>query len=167
MANYERRHGPAGSSERASVAGGRILVALCAALFLGPIVLADRDDGPGLLDDTVPPPFTVTATPTPTNTHTFTPWSTGTSTATRTGTSTSSHTPTASATPTEAGTATPTPAPDLGDAPDSTNSYGIAMAAYGGVGAGFPSVFALGSPPLGTSSREPAPVLLSGGESQR
>ena len=149
MANYERRHRSAGLPERAPLAGGRILVVLCAALFLGPMVLAGRDDGSGPLDDTIPPPFTATATHTPTDTETFTPWPTGTSTATRTGTSTSSHTPTPSATPTETGTATPTPAPDLGDAPDSTNSYGIAMAAYGGVGAGFPSVFALGSPPWG------------------
>ncbi|MBX2997535.1 MAG: hypothetical protein KF893_03420 [Caldilineaceae bacterium] len=76
---------------------------------------------------------------------------TPTSTATATGTATS----TATATP----TLTPTDAPaifDLGDAPDSTNSFNnTAMLAYPGVNADFPTVFQQGSPPHGPMHLNP------------
>ena len=53
--------------------------------------------------------------------------------------------------PTATPTLTPaaTPAPDLGDAPDSSNSRGAPMTAYPGVRAQFPTVFGAGSPPYG------------------
>ena len=39
--------------------------------------------------------------------------------------------------------------PDLGDAPDSTNSFNTPMTAYPGVNAQFPTVYTAGSPPYG------------------
>ncbi len=92
---------------------------------------------------------TPTATPTkeapPTETPTATPRPTETPT------------PTKEEPPTETPTATPflEAVPDLGDAPDSTNSFvGTAMTAYpaggpAGVGAKFPTVYTIGSPPHG------------------
>ncbi len=89
------------------------------------------------------PTFTASATLTPL------PTSTGGATSTPTPTSTAgaSLTPTPSAT----GTVQPTPTglPDLGDAPDSSNSHGLGMNAYPGIPAHFPSVFSAGSPPYG------------------
>ncbi|MBM3134093.1 MAG: DNRLRE domain-containing protein [Chloroflexi bacterium] len=93
-------------------------------------------------------------TPTPTRTPTATPTPTRTPTSTRTPTPTSTPTP----------TATPTPMPDLGDAPDSTNSFGTAMTAYAGVQAQFPTVFGPGSPPTGPRHRN-QPLLLHLGQS--
>jgi len=72
------------------------------------------------------------------------------------------NTPTATLRPTETPTATPIiieGEPDLGDAPDSTNSFvGVAMTAYplggpAGVGAKFPTVYNIGSPPYGPLHR--------------
>lgn len=76
------------------------------------------------------PPPTVTRTPTrPSPTLTRTP--TG-----------PSPTPTASTTP-------GLTFPDLGDAPDSSNSFGVPMNAYKDVRANFPTTFGSGSPPYG------------------
>jgi hypothetical protein len=54
--------------------------------------------------------------------------------------------------------------PDLGDAPDSTNSFGTAMTAYAGVQAQFPTVFGSGSPPAGPRHRN-QPLLFHLGQS--
>jgi hypothetical protein len=46
---------------------------------------------------------------------------------------------------------------DLGDAPDSTNSYGVPMTAYPAIGtlANFPTVYQIGSPPFGPIHLDP------------
>ncbi len=74
-------------------------------------------------------------------------------------------TPTEIVHPTETPTATPTKPPelgesDLGDAPDSSNSFGFSMTAYPaggplGVKALYPTVYQLGSPPYGPLHRNP------------
>lgn len=71
-----------------------------------------------------------------------------TRTPTATATRRATNTPTATATP-----QTQRPVPDLGDAPDSTNSFGAVMSAYPAVPARFPSVFGAGSPPHGPLHR--------------
>ena len=149
MARDGSGSGSAGSQGLLSGAGA--MSALCATLLLGSVILSASVDSTGLANGlpTIPPPFTITLTRTPTTTHTLTPSPTRTLPATATRSATASRTPTPSATSTPTSTATATPAPDLGDAPDSTNSFGIAMSAYDGVPAGFPSVFYLGSPPWG------------------
>ena len=80
-----------------------------------------------VIDYTVP---VNTDTPTPTNTPTHTP----------------TPTPTDTVAPPQAFT-------DLGDAPDSSNSAGLKMDAYPGVGAEFPTVYGAGSPPIGPLHR--------------
>jgi len=77
--------------------------------------------------------------PTITPTRTRTPTVTGTATGTVT----------ASRTPTPTATVQPLAKSDLGDAPDSTNSFGLQMHAYPRVRAEFPSEFGPGSPPNG------------------
>ena len=48
------------------------------------------------------------------------------------------------------------PQAELGDAPDSTNSHGVAMTAYpDGTPANYPTVFAAGSPPFGPKHNAP------------
>ncbi|MGQ9650720.1 MAG: DUF7901 domain-containing protein [Phycisphaerae bacterium] len=59
------------------------------------------------------------------------------------------------------------PKHDLGDAPDSTNSFGVAMTAYPpggppGVQAHYPTVFAAGSPPFGPIHLQPHAVAFLG-----
>jgi hypothetical protein len=57
----------------------------------------------------------------------------------------------------------PPPVSDLGDAPDSTNSIGLAMTAYpSGTIAGFPTVYAIGSPPFGPIHWQPTAVAWLG-----
>jgi hypothetical protein len=53
---------------------------------------------------------------------------------------------------------------DLGDAPDSTNSYGVAMTAYpvSGIAANFPTVYRLGSPPFGPIHLRPRAAAFLG-----
>ncbi|KPL85343.1 GEVED domain-containing protein [Herpetosiphon geysericola] len=86
--------------------------------------------------------YTTDVTPTPTNTPTNTP----------TPTITPSITPSFTPTP-----ITPTPPPaisDLGDAPDSTNNFGVNMTTYiSGVIARFPTVFS-GAAPIGPYHRD-------------
>jgi hypothetical protein len=140
----------------------------------GILLLGDKDKGEGLhifssrsgktppsltIEYTTPPTATptptdtptATATRTPTPTPTLTPTPTATPTPTDTPTATATHTPTPTPTLTPTPTATPmaTPCSDLGDAPDSTNSWGLTMHAYPGVKAQFPTVFGAGSPPYG------------------
>ena len=94
-----------------------------------------------------PPTLTVTHELAPTATHTPTETSLPTFTPTPTKTTL---TPTPTKPPLSP---TPTPirtgAPDLGDAPDSTNSIGSGMNAYLAIAANFPTVFGPGSPPHG------------------
>ncbi len=57
--------------------------------------------------------------------------------------------------------------PDLGDAPDSSNSYGVSMAAYPaggppGIVARFPTVFTAGSPPYGPRHRNHSLIYFLG-----
>ncbi|MBN1788349.1 MAG: SBBP repeat-containing protein [Sedimentisphaerales bacterium] len=55
------------------------------------------------------------------------------------------------------------PVSDLGDAPDSTNSSVISpMTAYPGIGANFPTVFVVGSPPFGPIHLQPTLVAWLG-----
>ena len=59
------------------------------------------------------------------------------------------------------------PQPDLGDAPDSSNSFGLPMTAYPiggppGVLADYPTVFAAGSPPFGPMHRNNPPQYVLG-----
>ena len=56
------------------------------------------------------------------------------------------------------------PANDLGDAPDSTNSIGVAMTAYpaAGIQANYPTVFQIGSPPYGPKHLQPKAVVYLG-----
>jgi hypothetical protein len=56
----------------------------------------------------------------------------------------------------------PDPAADLGDAPDSTNTSGLAMTAYPGVNANFPTVYVAGSPPPGPIHWQPLAVAYLG-----
>ncbi|UCG49376.1 MAG: hypothetical protein JSU94_06255 [Phycisphaerales bacterium] len=51
---------------------------------------------------------------------------------------------------------------ELGDAPDSTNTHGAPMTTYGGVNAGFPSVYTAGSPPYGPKHCRPRAVAFLG-----
>jgi hypothetical protein len=52
---------------------------------------------------------------------------------------------------------------DLGDAPDSTNSFpGVSMSAYPGVNGHFPTVYQAGSPPYGPLHRHPRDVFFLG-----
>ncbi|MBP7964633.1 MAG: DUF11 domain-containing protein [Caldilineaceae bacterium] len=52
---------------------------------------------------------------------------------------------------------------DLGDAPDSTNTPGVAMEAYPGTGANFPTVFSVAAPERGPKHMEPRPFHLGQG----
>jgi len=55
------------------------------------------------------------------------------------------------------------PESDLGDAPDSSNSFpGTAMLAYPGINGNFPSVYEAGSPPYGPLHRHPRDVFFLG-----
>ncbi|MCS7040081.1 MAG: GEVED domain-containing protein, partial [Caldilineales bacterium] len=120
-------------------------------------VMATHDDGRGPqggyklgeTEDYYDCPLGLTPTPTPTPRPTETP------------------TPRPTETPTPRPTETPTPTPptgeritDLGDAPDSTNSFGVGMTAYPaggppGILALFPTVFTVGSPPHGPIHHNP------------
>lgn len=62
----------------------------------------------------------------------------------------------------------PKPEYDLGDAPDSSNSWAVQMTAYpaggpSGTVANFPTVFSIGSPPYGPLHRNPRVVAYLGG----
>jgi hypothetical protein len=64
-------------------------------------------------------------------------------------------------------TTTPPPEHDLGDAPDSTNSWGVPMTAYPpggppGVQANFPTVYVAGSPPYGPIHWQPRALAFLG-----
>ncbi|MEA3325439.1 MAG: GEVED domain-containing protein, partial [Euryarchaeota archaeon] len=54
------------------------------------------------------------------------------------------------------------PYPDLGDAPDSTNSFSASMSAYPGVKAYFPTVYQAGAPPYGPIHRQPKALAFLG-----
>ncbi|MEA1907331.1 MAG: GEVED domain-containing protein [Euryarchaeota archaeon] len=54
------------------------------------------------------------------------------------------------------------PTADLGDAPDSTNSFPASMTAYPGVQANFPTVYGAGSPPHGPIHRQPKALAFLG-----
>ena len=54
------------------------------------------------------------------------------------------------------------PTADLGDAPDSTNSFSASMTAYQGVQANFPTVYGAGSPPHGPIHRHPKALAFLG-----
>ncbi|PXF57736.1 MAG: hypothetical protein C4B59_14670 [Candidatus Methanogaster sp.] len=54
------------------------------------------------------------------------------------------------------------PTADLGDAPDSTNSFTASMTAYPGVSANFPTVYGAGSPPHGPIHRQPKALAFLG-----
>jgi len=82
-------------------------------------------------------------------------------TASRRPTLTSTPTPTGRR-PTHTPTSTSSRVPDLGDAPDSSNSAGVAMAAYPGVQARFPTVFGPGSPPYGPLHHNQSPLFFLG-----
>ncbi len=58
----------------------------------------------------------------------------------------------------------PTEEFDLGDAPDSSNTFGVVMSAYPAMGvlANFPTVFAAGSPPYGPKHLQPLAVAWLG-----
>jgi hypothetical protein len=59
--------------------------------------------------------------------------------------------------------AEPDPNAELGDAPDSTNSFGATMTAYTwGVDANFPTVYQAGSPPYGPIHKHPLAVAYLG-----
>ena len=86
---------------------------------------------------------------------TETPTETNTPSPTATATQAFTETPTATIVP------TPTPEPfDLGDAPDSSNTFGIPMFTYGGVvPAHYPTVYGAGSPPWGPKHSQ-SPLFL-------
>jgi uncharacterized repeat protein (TIGR01451 family) len=52
---------------------------------------------------------------------------------------------------------------DLGDAPDSTNHFGVAMSAYPGVPGNYPTVFAVAAPERGPRHERPRPFHLGRG----
>ena len=54
------------------------------------------------------------------------------------------------------------PDPDLGDAPDTTNSFSTSMTAYPGVTANFPTVYQAGSPPHGPIHWQPKALAFLG-----
>ena len=54
------------------------------------------------------------------------------------------------------------PTADLGDAPDSTNSFSAPMTAYTGVPANFPTVYGTGTPPHGPIHRQPKALAFLG-----
>ena len=56
----------------------------------------------------------------------------------------------------------PQPEHELGDAPDSTNNFGLAMNAYPGVVANYPTVYLTGSPPFGPIHLQPQAVAWLG-----
>ncbi|NOX62697.1 MAG: DNRLRE domain-containing protein, partial [Chloroflexi bacterium] len=93
---------------------------------------------------TPPPTFTPTATRTPLPTFTPPPGQTPSPTPTN-----SNQPPPPTFTPTPTAAAGLKHVRDLGDAPDSSNGVGLAMFAYPGVPAQFPTVFSAGSPPHG------------------
>jgi len=72
--------------------------------------------------------------------------------------------PSPTTTPSSTPTTTTPPYWDLGDAPDSSNSYGISMTAYSGVYAQFPTVFEQGSPPYGPRHGSYSPQFFLGNQ---